>query len=414
MKIGVYGVSRAGKSYLISKVIETMDIKSINGSERLSAISGVSIENFKKLHKNEKEFCRRRLINQLKKEFEHDNLIIDGHYCFLSNSNKEYEVVFTDEDLSFYDVFIYLDTPSDIILERFRNSSGFRRNLQITQDEIDKWKEFEIKELKKQCKNANKELIIVDDNLEENINWIKLILENNIRTSSLAIAKDILDTYKYELDKYENILLLDCDKTLSINDSTIDFFKYVNFDKKLLKNTFSGDRYSLFQLNRIASQYSILNRKTYDKYCKKVAKESIILADDTIKLLKKDFSDFLSIGITSGIKDIWVNVSEQINFPDIIIGGSYLPDDRILISDEVKRIVAKQLREQGKYIVALGDSMIDIPMLIEANEGYIVAYEKINNSVQKELLSNQTNIKQWIHSKQYYNGVEIMGEEKHG
>lgn len=411
MRIGVYGVSRSGKSYLINKVQENIPIKSINGSKRLSEIAGVAIEDFKKLHENEKEFCRHQLINQLREEFPKEDLIIDGHYCFLSSNRDKYDVVFTDNDLSFYDTFIYLDTPAETILERFRNSQGFRKDLTITKEEIENWKAFEIRELKKQCRAANKDLIIFEDNLEENVMWIKLLLDKNIRTSSLAIANDILDTYKYELEKYDKILLLDCDKTLSINDSTIDFFKYVNFDTKLLKNTFNRDRYSLFQFNRIALQYSLLNRRDYEKCCNEIAKDKVILADDTINYLKKNYSQFLSIGITSGIKDVWLNIKKQIDFPQIIVGGSYLPHDRYVISDEVKRIVAKKLREQGKYVVALGDSMVDLPMLIEANEGYIVAYEKINQSVQKELLNKQTNLKQWIHSKKYYNDVEIMGDE---
>ena len=414
MRIGIYGVSRAGKSYLISKVLDRFPVKSINGSERLSQISGVSIEDFKKLNEKEKEFCRRQLINQLKEEFPCDDLIIDGHYCFLTQDSEEFEVVFTEYDLNFYDIFLYLDTPADIILERFRNSEGFRKNLTITIQDIEAWKEYEIRELKKQCQTLDKDLIILGNNLEENIQWIELVLQRNFRTSSLAIAQDILDTYKYEIDKHDSILLLDCDKTLSINDSTIDLFKYLNFDTKLLKNTFDRDRYSLFQFNRIALQYGIINRKVYEYYCEKVAKEDIILANETIDYLQKKYLNFLSIGITAGVKDIWVNVSKLINFPQIVVGGSYLPDDRFIVSDEVKRIVAKKLREKGKYVIALGDSMVDIPMLMEANEGYVVAYEKLNRSVQVQLSSNKTNIKQWIHSKQNYNTIDLMEVESYG
>lgn len=408
MRIGVYGVSRAGKSYLINKVLDKLKVKNINGSEMLSQISGASIEDFKKLHENKKEFYRKQLISKLKQNFSYDDLIIDGHYCFVNKDNGSYEVVFTEEDLNFYDIFLYLDTPADIILERFRSSKGFRQNLTITVRDIEAWKEYEIRELKKQCQTLDKDLIILGNNLEKNIKWIELVLQKDIKTSSLAIAQNILDTYKDEIDKHNSILLLDCDKTLSINDSTIDLFNYLNFDTKLLKNTFNKDRYSLFQFNRIALQYSIIKRKIYESYCVKVAKDHVILANETIDYLKNKYPNFLSIGITAGVKDIWVNVNKQINFPQIVVGGSYLPDDRFIISDEVKRIVAKKLREKGKYVIALGDSMVDIPMLMEANEGYIVAYEKLNKSVQIELSSNKTNIKQWIYSKQYYNNTDLM------
>lgn len=414
MRIGVYGVSRSGKSYLIDKILQRLPLKSINGSQRLSQISGVKVEEFKNLSDGEKRNCRCELINQLREEFPYDDLVIDGHYCFLPKEGKEYDVVFTENDLNFYDIFLYLDTPVDIILERFRNSDGFRKNLTITSEEIEDWKEYEIRELRKHCQSQDKDLIILGDDLDENIKWVELIVNRSLKSSSLAIAQDILDTYKYEIDKSDNILLLDCDKTLSINDSTIDFFKYLNFDTNLLKRTFNKDRYSLFQFNRIAQQYSMLNRNVYKAYCEKVAENDVVLAYETINCLKNEYEDFLPIGITAGLKDVWVNVSKQINFPQIVIGGSYLPDDRFVMSDEVKRLVAKKLREKGKYVVALGDSMVDMPMLMEADEGYLVAYEKINKSVQKELLCNKINIKQWKCSKCYYNTEYLMGVRSYG
>lgn len=412
MRIGLYGVSRSGKNYLINKIQESIDISSINGSNVLSEIAGVSIEEFKNLHKREKNLCRRRLIDKLRKDFPTEDLIIDGHYCFIESKGK-YDIVFTEEDLDFYDIFIYLDTPADTILDRLRLSSGFRKNVSITKDEIEEWKSYEIEELQRLCRTVDKDLIILDQDIESILQWIKLILDKNIRTSSLAIAKDIIETNKYTLDKYKKILLLDCDKTLSYNDSTLNFFEHVNFDKQLLKNTFNKDRYSLYQFNKIANQYSLLKKTDYDFYCKKVAKEDIKLASDTIEYLKEEYSDFLAIGITSGIKDIWVNIQNYIKFPDLIIGGSYFPHDRYIISDDVKRIVAKILRDRGYYVVALGDSMIDIPMLYEANKGYIVAYERLNKSVQRELLYNKRiNIKQWVFSKQHYKNTPVMGRDE--
>ncbi|WP_455543071.1 ATP-binding protein [Intestinibacter sp.] len=406
MKIGIYGVSRSGKSYLIEKVQQSISIKSINGSQRLSEIAGVSIEDFKRLDDDKKEFCRKQLINQLKEEFSEDDLIVDGHYCFRSKNSDNYEIVFTKEDLDFYDVFLYLDTPSEEILKRFRTSQGFRKDLKITQEQIYDWKAFEIEELKKQCRSVDKDLIIMDDDVDENVEWIKLILKKDIRTSSLAIANEILDNCKRELDKYDKVMLLDCDKTLSVNDSTIDFFKYIGFDSKMLKQTFNKDRYSLFQFNKVAAKYSSIKRKEYEKICKYIAKNKVVLAQDTINYIKSDYAQFLSIGITSGIKDVWLNVKDKIGFPNIIVGGNYLPHDRYIMSDDVKRIIAKKLKSQGKYVVALGDSMVDMPMLLEANEGYIVAYEKLNNSVQVKLLKHDTNIKMWIYSKQHYKGIK--------
>jgi len=51
--------------------------------------------------------------------------------------------------------------------------------------------------------------------------------------------------------------------------------------------------------------------------------------------------------------------------------------------------------------------MVDIDMLKEADEGFIVAQEKINKSVDIYLKSNKTEIKQLEYNKKYYEGIPI-------
>ena len=49
--------------------------------------------------------------------------------------------------------------------------------------------------------------------------------------------------------------------------------------------------------------------------------------------------------------------------------------------------------DKGKHVVAIGDSMIDIPMLEAANKGYLVAHEKLNKAVESYLAESMcTNI----------------------
>lgn len=407
MKIGLYGVSRAGKSYLIDQVLKHIDIKTVHGSELLSKISGTSIDKFKKLPLSDKDRYRRMFINELEKEYSSENLIIDGHYSFIKDNG--YEIAFTEDDLSFYDVFIYLDTPANVIIDRLNSSNGFKKNTTLTEDDINKWKEFEINNLKNECRKQDKDLLILSDNLDENINWIKDILEEKLYTSSLKIAEFIISKHKNIIDKYNSILLLDCDKTLSLNDSTINFFEHANFNKDFLKHTFKGDKYSLVQFRRVAYLYSSLSPELYNSICKIVAENELFLAMDTINYLKYFYNGYLSIGITAGIKKVWEITQKSIKFPQIIEGGNYFTEDDYSISDEVKRILAKKLQQQGKYVVALGDSLVDLPMLMQADEGFVVAYNSLNRSLEKQIASGLLNIKQWKFSQKYYKGL-IIGE----
>lgn len=71
------------------------------------------------------------------------------------------------------------------------------------------------------------------------------------------------------------------------------------------------------------------------------------------------------------------------------------------VTPYVKEKLVKRLKEMGKKVFALGDSIIDIPMLEEADIGIIVAMEKINKSVDN-YISNNPNSKLFQFEYNYY------------
>lgn len=407
MKIAIYGVSRAGKDYLIDKICKKLPLLHIKGSESLSKIANITTEEFKRMSNDEKNEIRIKFIEHLESEYKESDIIVDGHYAFPNNNN--YEIAFTERDLHFYDTFLYLDTPSEIILERMRNSEGSRKNLKITIEDIDHWKEFEITNLKEQCLSINKELIILNNDIDMIIDWISLTLNSKYILSSEDISNHIINSNIEQISNAEKILLLDCDKTLSINDSTLDFFELAGYDSNILKETFNKDRYSLYQFYKIEREYSKLDINLYEELCKKTAKDNVVLCNDLIDHLKNK-EEYLSIGITAGIKDIWMNIKKEIQFPDIIEGGSYLDKDNFIMSEEVKYLVAKKLRFMNKKVVAIGDSMVDIRMLKEADEGYIIAHNKLNKSVEFNLYNTKHYIKQSKFSKIHYKNISFSEE----
>jgi phosphoserine phosphatase len=126
-----------------------------------------------------------------------------------------------------------------------------------------------------------------------------------------------------------------------------------------------------------------------------------------IEDIKHNGGDYLSIGITSGILEVWKKVQEKYNFPCIITGGSNLKIDNIIVSKAVKFYLVKLLREEGKYVIAVGDSMVDIDMLNEAHEGFIIAQEKINTSIEAYFKTIKTGIMQPEYNKNYYDDISI-------
>ena len=85
----------------------------------------------------------------------------------------EYKVVFTSEDKFIYDAFFYLDTPSNMIIQFFRDSTGEKKNTLITEREIEKWKQFEIKEMSELCDQVNKDFIILNNEVNISIEFLK-------------------------------------------------------------------------------------------------------------------------------------------------------------------------------------------------------------------------------------------------
>lgn len=175
MKIAIYGVSRSGKNFMIEKLVKQLGNNAfhLNGSLTLNKMAANRFNcPFKELGDREKSYLRKeftRIIDS--KDAQYEYVFVDGHYAFMDKD--EYKVVFTSEDKFIYDAFFYLDTPSNMIIEFSRNSIGEKKNILITEREIEKWKQFEIKEMSELCKQVNKDLIILNNEVNISIEFLK-------------------------------------------------------------------------------------------------------------------------------------------------------------------------------------------------------------------------------------------------
>ncbi len=400
MKLAIYGVSRAGKDYLIKNVIahlqETTLLTAIHieGSKTLNALAQEMFQKtFKSLDESNKNTLREKFTEIVnKKNSEYDLVLVDGHYSFIDGDS--YKVVFTEQDENVYDHFFYLDTPSEMIVEFSRKSTGEKRNVDITVEQVRNWKKFEKFELDKICNNHNKELVILDEETESSVQFISFWLDSYLskfcnQTSALSFYKE----YKELLKKSTQIILIDCDKTVSINDGTYDFCRYLGVKKEELKSVFRNDRYTSYQFFKVWNLYKKKNPIKIE--------ESVTLTVQNINLSQSVF-DYLSnqkdsvvIGVTSGVFDIWNLINEKYKIFDVLLGNTCKSEFEYLVTPLFKKEIASLLREKGKHVVAIGDSMIDIPMLEAADQGYLIAHEKLNKAVESYLTGVEyTNIEQ--------------------
>lgn len=398
MKLAIYGVSRAGKDYLIKNVIaylqETTLLTAIHieGSKTLNALAQDMFQKpFKNLEESRKKTLREKfteIVNE--KNSEYDLVLVDGHYSFIDGNS--YKVVFTEQDENVYDHFFYLDTPSEMIVEFSRKSTGEKRNLDITVEQIKNWKKYEKCELQKICNSHRKELVILDEDTKSTVQFISFWLDSyTSKLCNQTLALNFYTSYKELLEKSNQVILVDCDKTVSINDGTYDFCRYLGIKKEELKSIFRNDRYTSYQFFKVWNLYKKHNPIKVGESATQTLK-NIKLSQSIFDYLTNQ-KDSIVIGVTSGVFDIWNLVNEKHQIFDILLGNICKPEIEYLVTPLFKKELSNLLRDKGKHVVAIGDSMIDIPMLEAANQGYLVAHEKLNKAVEAYLAETEcTNI----------------------
>lgn len=152
MVIGVYGIQRSGKSTLISYIMEYCNAfnykaEYIKLSKTIDEFDDLYV--FKKSFSYDKAKCLiSKIHSRLKKiESECDYLFVDCHFAFYNGERKNFISVFPDILHCIFDRIFYLDTTSDVILDRMKKTNGVKDNYNYSEAMIEKWKSFEIDEL---------------------------------------------------------------------------------------------------------------------------------------------------------------------------------------------------------------------------------------------------------------------------
>lgn len=125
MRIGLYGMPTAGKTYILDKV-DFLEVMS--GSVLLREICPT----FDSEDDHGKNMAREELAKRLLRV---ESFIMDGHYAFGD------KVAFTDMDGQLYDVILYLYISPDVLIKRMRESDKNKKYLSY---DIGKWQINEI------------------------------------------------------------------------------------------------------------------------------------------------------------------------------------------------------------------------------------------------------------------------------
>jgi len=193
LRVSVFGISRSGKDFSINSAKEILNASGLN-FKHLPVIPTVRDyakpilgKEFNKTTMDEKgllmEVFRMKIADRTTIPF----LILDEHYCFpvayggkpLSNEytdakfpyfiregedGREYEVMLKERWLHSTDLVIYLNPDPNVILSRIRSSEGAKRNDQITVEDIEEWKRFEISSLDDFCRPLDLQFTVLNMN----------------------------------------------------------------------------------------------------------------------------------------------------------------------------------------------------------------------------------------------------------
>ena len=344
MRIGLYGLPTAGKSYILNSV-RSLDV--LSGSSLLRETA----PDFPSLSEGEKDAVRKKLASTLMRK---DHFIMDGHFAFGE------DIVFTEADGQLYDVFLYLHVRPDILESRISNSA---RNKKYLKYDLDRWQNMEIEQLRRYCHEYDKDFYVLDNPGQGYFSDINIILQFIESIAKGFSCKKAAERCAGEILKKvsgDTVILLDGDKTLTLEDSS-GLMGYTT-------HLFDGNFYTGFQSWRNNNEMRDFLSSLNTPY-RAVEKSGIHYNTKIIDKVKQN-----SFILTSGYYGIWEQISKKLDIP--FFNG----DD---MSAETKFFIAKILREHGKRVAAYGDGMNDYFMLREADEGYLVL--KQDGSISRSL-----------------------------
>lgn len=402
--VGIYGVSGCGKTTLVARLKKTLgerDFAFFDGSQMLSSLVHGGLAAFKQKPDSEKAVYREIAIQHMAATCQSDQRvgIVAGHLTLWTGTGAL--EIHTHADLETYTHLVYLDTPPETISE-YRLNDQSRDRPEMSVDDLRRWQWSEKSRAKTLCRQHGIMFINLRLPLEPGLPRATSLMrdirdhseQENMRRA-LARLDDIVAPLS---NKVETVLVLDADRTLTSMDTGARFWgehlKMGEDGSNRLKQYFGHPvwGYSYKAFRQAAWLYEEIPEPEYERLCQVVA-EDVTLHPELADLIESvgRLRHIRAVVVTCGIKRVWEVVMQRVRSSAHveIIGGGRISDD-FVVTPGVKAAIVERLRKHyGVQVYTFGDSEVDIPMLMAADQPFVVTgdVETRSKSMDQALLN---------------------------
>ncbi|STQ86806.1 hypothetical protein LS73_008760 [Helicobacter muridarum] len=386
IKICIVGISCCGKSTLLESLKKLLPhFNVIEGSKALCEIANISKDELKALDSVDKDKLRAQFLVDLKSRQE--NIIVSGHYSFI-HDDGDFEIAMKD-DVRFYDLVLFLDTDITFIQERIRQ----RDKKQSSIETLQKWFDFELEGIQKQCVKYSVPFSAISSNADEVAAFITFFANNKAKIEPKSVFDTFMSQYGERLKQSKTIVLTDCDGTLDNKDGVKEFYKIKEVSEFKLENAFHNHIfYGFYQFFRLSKKRLEIDEKTFVAAVKQ-ASQTMQPHKNLIDLLENAPANV--IAITAGIRSLWSSVFERYNASFFVVAN----DRTTIITQDTKAYFAKALVSLGYKVIAMGDGLVDVgmlecasvPVLIESKKTATILEQLSPNTRQRTIICNPNN-----------------------
>ncbi|RAH75649.1 uncharacterized protein BO66DRAFT_433722 [Aspergillus aculeatinus CBS 121060] len=385
---GLYGIPGCGKSHLLSKLKTQLGEEKYVYHEESKVIGTVPAGDLAGFRA-----YREQAIRNIRKNPKHGCVtVVTGHFMFWEPTEPMGKIVCTNEDLATYTHIFYLDVAPEVV-QGFWGQDTARRGPCPPVDHIRAWQKVEKAELRRLC---HEHRIIFS--LLGAIKMLRILLEVFGTTTKIPISGllSIISTrhsntgelwWRIYRQHYPSDESDECDESDDSDKSDASDESDGSDGRECpLRRLFNGPLgYSYAAFRQAVFLYEeAADDQKFGEICEGVA-SNVNMHPEFINLLWHVFDDTCvkAVVVTSGIRLVWEKVLTRGGLSDDIkvVGGGRIKDT-FVVTPMVKGALVDYLRKTLKAKVwAFGASRMDLGMLRNADQAFVVVGEEANRSI---------------------------------